>query len=257
MIAQSLCAGGARVIGIARNESLLQQLAQKITQQTQEELFTWHSFDLSNSEQVFEWADSLWQNYGPFDGVIHNAGVDAFQSFHQSNPQHIHKQLQLNLNTPILMNRAFLPYMQQQQAPAVIIHMSSVAGYVPVPFGSVYSASKAGLWIYNQALAQEYRGEHIRFVSIHPGFINGVGMHEKHKQIAGKAPMILGGTQVQSVVDAVLKALVKGEGDYIVNRFPVRPLFPILYIFPTLYRWIAHRLVTPYLSKIAHYTKKE
>ena len=252
LIVRALCEAGAYVVGVARNEQLLNQLAQEMQQQHQVQRFTWLVRDLAQSEHVFEWAQQLWHTHGPFDGVIHNAGVDAFQPFHQSDPQQIHQQLQLNLNTPILMNRAFLPSMQQRNKPAVLVHMSSVAGYIPTPFGAVYSASKAGLWMYNQALIQEYKGGQIRCVSIHPGFIHGVGMHEKHKQVAGQAPFFLGGTQDQTVVQAVVKALSKGEGDYVINRFPVRPLIVLLCMFPRLYRWVAHRLLTPYLSKVAH-----
>jgi short-subunit dehydrogenase len=268
MIAKELCIHGAFVVGVARSQDLLMQLAQEIennidTNNSTDKAdsiprFQWKLFDLSQSDQVFKWSQKLWDHYGPFDGVIHNAGVDDFLSFHLKDAEDIHLQLQLNLNTPILINRALLPKMLNAQHDSVIIHMSSVAGYIPTPYGCVYSATKAGLWIYNQALMQEYRNTKVRFLTLHPGFIHGTGMHERHKELAGAAPIILGGTSVRHVVRAVLKGLYKGEGDHIINHFPVRPFVAFLYLFPRVYRWIAHYLVTPYLAKVAEaiYTKK-
>ena len=103
----------------------------------------------------------------------------------------------------------------------------------------------------NEALAVEYAHTPIRWISLHPGFIHGVGMHERHKESAGPAPLILGGTSDKKVVKRVIKSLLKGEGAYIINASPVRPFLVLTLLFPRFYRWISKRLVYPYLSRVA------
>ena len=254
-IAQKVCDQGGRVWLLARNQEQLQKLSDDLNQNTQG-FAQWSSIDLSNLDDVKNWLHQNQEQLSQVTSIIHNAGLDDFRPFESHSLTLLELQINLNLTTPLLINRACIQDLSQKSNPSVI-HMSSLAGYFPVPFGAPYSASKSALWQMNEALAVEYSHMSIRWVSLHPGFINGVGMHERHKEQAGPAPLILGGTSDQKVVKRAVKSILKGEGSYIINVSPVRPFLVLTLLFPRFYRWISRRFVYPYLSKVASAQIKE
>lgn len=257
LVARSLLGQGAMIVGIARDFKCLEQLKQTLSSEEMS-LFRIQKLDLTHRTELNTWIEQAWAEYGPFDGVIHNAGVDDFQPSEVIDPTTLMRQVDLNLTAPLLINRGLLPHFLAQ-GHGTFVHMSSVAGYLPVPYGAVYSATKAALLSYNEALAIEYYDTPLCFVSLHPAFVHGSGMHERHKQIAGNAPFSLGSTTDEAVVAAVSKALLgKGltqNGPRIINRLPTRPLIMLLHAMPTVARWIIVRLVKPYLAKIARASK--
>jgi short-subunit dehydrogenase len=259
LTARRLCALGAHVIGVARGRAPLDALRAEVEAEGRGRLSV-EVVDLSDEVATSAWALTLRARYAPLDAVIHNAGVDDFQPSEGAPPEQIAAQVRLNLTAPLLINRALLPQLLERDAGA-LIHMSSAAGYVPTPFGGVYSATKAGLWAYSEALAVEYAHTRLRFVTVHPSFVHGSGMHERHKEVAGRAPALLGGTTDAAVAEAVARCLLRGErlrsGPVIVNRGLTRPFVVLLHLWPTLARWLSTRLVRPYLARVAgaHATK--
>ena len=243
---RELIALDAVVIAIARNEGQLTLLKEELGEKV-----ICAPCDLTKVDQLNEWAERLWENYGPFDGLIHNAGVDAFQSMSTMSPKVIIEQINLNLTAPTLINRALLPKLISWGQPSVIIHMSSVAGYIPTPFGSIYSATKSALTIYSQSLAIELDESPVRFMTLHPGFVNGTGMHEEHKLIAGSAPLMLGGTSAKRVIQSLLDALHHGSGTRVINMFPIKPLAMLTILAPRFTQWLSRKLTYPYLSLVA------
>lgn len=241
-----LVSRGAEVIAVARDQSRLSELHAQLGA-----LMIPAPLDLCEHDRVTAWAESLWTTYGAFDGVIHNAGVDDFQSMLTMSASSITRQVHLNLLAPLLINRALLPHLVQCDRPSVIVHMGSVAGLIPTPFGSVYSATKSGLLNYSEALAIELHGHAIRFISLHPGFVHGTGMHEVHKSLAGSAPATLGGTTDQKVIQALLKSLDHGMGPRVINRFPIRPLAILFTLIPSIARLLSRQITYPYLSRVA------
>ena len=106
--------------------------------------------------------------------------------------------------------------------------------------------------VYNEALAVELYDQPVRFVSLHPGFVHGTGMHEAHKSVAGRAPLILGGTSDQKVMRALIKSLDHGKGPQVINRFPIRPLAMLFVLIPRVARILSKWITYPYLSRVAH-----
>jgi len=251
--ARQLAARGAHVLAVARDEAALEELSRELEAEGRGAL-TAIKRDLCERDSLGEWAEELWERYGPFDGVIHNAGVDDFQPSETMDPVALTRQVDLNLTAPLLINRALLPLLLAEGR-GTLIHLCSVAGYLPTPFGAVYSATKAGLWAYNEALSIEYAHSPLVFISVHPGFVHGSGMHERHKARAGRAPLALGGTTDQAVVELICHSLARAElarsGPVIVNRNPTRPLIVLTHAMPRLGRWLMARLARPYLARVA------
>jgi short-subunit dehydrogenase len=253
LTARRLCALGAHVIGAARSREPLEALRAEVEALGVGRLSV-EVVDLSDEGATVAWAVDLAARCERIDAVVHNAGVDDFQPSDLASPEDIGAQVRLNLTAPALINRALLPRLLARDAGA-LIHMSSAAGYVPTPFGAVYSATKAGLWAYSESLAVEYAHTRLRFVTIHPSFVHGSGMHERHKERAGRAPALLGFTTDEAVAEAVARCLLRGErlrsGPVIVNRGLTRPFVLLIHLWPSLARWLSTRLVRPYLSRVA------
>lgn len=255
LTAQELVRRGAHVIGVARSRDALEELSTRLRPCAQQGgRISTEVFNLTDLDTLSEWAARLEDHYGPLSGVIHNAGVDDFQPSESMDPEEIQAQIAINLTAPLLINRALLPSFLARDA-GVFIHLSSIAGYLPTPFGATYSATKAGLWLYNETLAAEYMHTQLKFVSIHPAFVHGVGMHERHKEKAGRAPFVLGSTDAEVVVEVITSALLKGprlkSGPIIVNRNPTRPVIALFHAAPRLMRHLIAKLARPYLERVA------
>ena len=113
-----------------------------------------------------------------------------------------------------------------------IVNIASLAGKKGVTYNSLYSATKAGLIMWSDALRQELKNTKVNCSVICPGYIRDVGMFADSKT---KSPILLGTSSPQKVADAVLKALKSNNGlEIIVNSGPIRPLLAMAQIFPNL-----------------------
>ena len=78
------------------------------------------------------------------------------------------KQLDVNLFGTANMVNAVIPAMRRQGG-GRIVNTGSVAGFVPIPFQTWYSASKAAVQSYTMAMANELRPFNITLTAVLPG----------------------------------------------------------------------------------------
>jgi short-subunit dehydrogenase len=152
---------------VARSGDKLQQLAEQLseTHGVQVEFLAQDLSDLAATDRVFEQIQALaW----PIDLLINNAGFGDYGAFAQSDR---HKQLnmmQLNILALVDLTYQFLPGMQAR-GHGNIINVSSIAGFQPIPYLSVYAASKAFVLSFSEALWAENRDRGIRVQALCPG----------------------------------------------------------------------------------------
>jgi len=80
------------------------------------------------------------------DIVINNAGVGITGPLEEIPTDEIRNNFETNVFGPIEVIKAVLPQMRLQKS-GLIINVTSIAGYMGLPFRSVYSSSKAALEI--------------------------------------------------------------------------------------------------------------
>lgn len=159
-IADRLTRAGAKVIVTARNPS--------------SEMNTAHHFiaaDLTQPDQVAQLVREVNDKFGGVDILIDNIGglTTPGGGFSTLTDQHWENELQLNLLAAIRLDRAMLPKMIEQKS-GVIIHISSVAGLLPLwNLNLAYAVSKAALNAYSKALAAELASKGIRVMTVSPG----------------------------------------------------------------------------------------
>ena len=105
---------------------------------------------------------------GRLDVVINNAGVGITGPLEEIPTSEIKNNFETNFFGPIEVMKAVLPQMRQQKS-GLIINVTSIAGYMGLPYRSVYSASKGALELITEALNMEVKSFGINITNVAPG----------------------------------------------------------------------------------------
>lgn len=132
--------------------------------------------DVTNAGEVHRLATAAIDYSGNIDVWINNAGVLAAGDF-DSTPLEVHDQvIRTNLMGYVHGAYAALPYFKQQGY-GVLINNISVGGWMPVPYGAAYSASKFGLRGFSEALRGELgKWPRIYVCELYPAFLDTPGI---------------------------------------------------------------------------------
>jgi len=121
--------------------------------------------DLANKESVDQLCTDLANR--EIDILINLAGLMYFGHTPRHPPEHLAAMIQVNLETPIRLTQTVLPGMLKRKS-GRIVNIGSVFGALAFPHFSVYSATKAGLRGFSEALRREYTGKGITVTYIAP-----------------------------------------------------------------------------------------
>lgn len=167
IFAKELARRGRNLILVSRSEDKLNTLAndlhhefgitaQAITQ------------DLTEADAAIRVADAVAVKDIAVDMLINNAGFGDYGPFSDRPRQRHLDMIQLNIAALVDLTYQFLPGMQQRQSGS-IINVSSIAGFQPMPYLSVYAATKAFVLSFSEALWAENQQYNIRVVASCPG----------------------------------------------------------------------------------------
>lgn len=147
---------------VARNQSDLQIAADKINIINPRSTVSLLSLDLCNDAQLIQ----LMEKVPQVDILINNAGVGVFGRFSVIDFQRISHMMKLNCEVPLQLIHYYLP--QMKKGSGTIINISSLAGVFPIPYFSAYSATKAFLNQFGQALNYELKDQDIKLITVCP-----------------------------------------------------------------------------------------
>ncbi|AWG22290.1 short-chain dehydrogenase/reductase [Flavobacterium faecale] len=105
---------------------------------------------------------------GRIDVVINNAGVGITGPLEEIPTEEIKNNFETNFFGPIEVMKAVLPQMRIQKS-GLILNVTSIAGYMGLPYRSIYSASKGALEIITEALRMEVKSFGIHIANVAPG----------------------------------------------------------------------------------------
>ena len=105
---------------------------------------------------------------GRIDVLINNAGVGITGPIEEIPAQEIKNHFDTNFFGPIEVMKAVLPQMRSQKS-GLIINITSIAGYMGLPYRGIYSASKGALELITEALRMETKSFGINITNIAPG----------------------------------------------------------------------------------------
>jgi NAD(P)-dependent dehydrogenase (short-subunit alcohol dehydrogenase family) len=156
-IGEFLHAKGYTVYGTSRNP-------EKVTGS----VFPLVALDVRNSESIKAAVAEVIAKAGTIDVLINNAGVGITGPLEEIPAEEIKNNFETNLFGPIEVMKAVLPQMRSQKS-GLIINVTSIAGYMGLPYRSVYSASKGALELITEALRMEVKAFGITISNVAPG----------------------------------------------------------------------------------------
>ncbi len=158
---------GCNVIGIARNEERLISFKEELGSYGHK--FSYYTFDVSLENKWRELADTLKRENIKPDILINNAGIlPKFDRFLNYSIDEIRKAMEINFYSCVYSMQALMPLILKSDS-AAVVNVASSAALCSLAGTSVYSASKAALKGFTEAVREEHRGE-CYIALICPGF---------------------------------------------------------------------------------------
>jgi len=157
-----------RIILCGRNKTVLEELKSELSKET--EVFTL-SFDVRNSDEVFEAINSLPENWKNIDVLINNAGnAHGLDSIADGNPDDWNAMMDGNVKGLLYVSQPIIKLMKEKKN-GQIINISSVAARQTYANGVIYCASKKAVDVISEGMRLELTEFGIRVTNIQPGAV--------------------------------------------------------------------------------------
>lgn len=188
-----LITGGSSGIGKSIGEYLTQYGFKVYGTSRSPEKYTKHTFkiiglDVKNVKSINNAVAKVIESEGKLDVVINNAGVGITGPIEEIPEIEIQQNFDTNLFGPINVIKAVLPQMREQQS-GLIINITSIAGYMGLPYRGVYSASKGALELLTEAFRIELKDFNINMTNIAPGdFATNIAAGRFHAPLKDDSP---------------------------------------------------------------------
>jgi NAD(P)-dependent dehydrogenase (short-subunit alcohol dehydrogenase family) len=133
------------------------------------------SGNLADEAVVQEVVRSHHERFGRLDVLVNNAGVGAGEAVGELTTKKVDLQLAINLRSPILFYRECTELLRAAGAEhrcALVVNTSSISGKSGEPWLSVYSATKAAVVGFTQAMHKELGGDGIKSTALCPAFVD-------------------------------------------------------------------------------------
>jgi NAD(P)-dependent dehydrogenase (short-subunit alcohol dehydrogenase family) len=157
--AERLANAGYTVYGTSRREA-----------QASQQHFSMLPLDVTNDESVEAVVRKVMQLEGRIDLLVNNAGFGvAPAGAEESSIEQAQAIFDTNFMGIVRMTRAVVQHMRQQGS-GRIINIGSVLGFLPMPYGALYAATKHAVEGYSESLDHELRTQGIRVSVIEPAY---------------------------------------------------------------------------------------
>ncbi|MEP1445059.1 MAG: SDR family oxidoreductase [Paraglaciecola sp.] len=166
--AKQFASKGANLILTARTHSDLMNLAEYLESEHTNILIKTIPADLSEPNGARKLYEKISDLGLPVDYLINNAGFGKFCEFSGESFETYHRMLMLNINALVELTHLCLPAMKDKNSGG-IINVASIASFQPLPYQTVYGASKAFVLSFSEALTGELLDTNIRIMALCPG----------------------------------------------------------------------------------------
>jgi NADP-dependent 3-hydroxy acid dehydrogenase YdfG len=165
--------------------------------------------DVRDRAAVERAADAVVDRFARLDIVVANAGVGAYGSFLDLEPDQLEAMIDVNLKGTLYTAAATLRHLIEA-GEGDFVALASVAGLRGFPGEAVYNASKFGQLGFTRALDHELREHGVRATCICPGGVNtefAIGSGREHGD-----PALEGMMTADEVADVVLFSVTRPRG---------------------------------------------
>jgi len=146
------------------------------------------SLDVNDIETISNAVNEVISIEGRLDVLINNAGMGITGPIEETPTNEMRNVFNTNLFGAIDVMKAVLPQMRLQKS-GLIINVTSIAGYMGLPFRGVYSATKGALEIVTEAIRMEVKSFGIEVTNVAPGdFATNIASGRYHTPVFENSP---------------------------------------------------------------------
>ena len=171
-LALELAARGCDVALADRDEAGLQTVAAEINR-THSQKVTLHRVDVSEPQQIADFAQAATSAHPGLNIVVNNAGVALLGQFDEIDQAQMDWLMNINFWGVVHATRAFLPHLARQRE-AHIVNLSSIFGIIAPPGQTAYAAAKFAVRGFSESLRHELQmaASPVRLSVVHPGGVS-------------------------------------------------------------------------------------
>lgn len=197
---------GWNVVLVARAEDRLKALAERLESEYKVKTET-VVIDLQDKNSPKAIYGEVKRRGISLDGLINNAGFGFGGRFWEVPREEYLAMIQVMVSALVELTHLFLPDMIRRNS-GLIINVSSTASFQPLPYSSIYAASKSFVTSFTEALWLETKGTGVRVLNLCPGvtktdFGIQAGLSDFHKDPFAQTP--------EAVVETAMKALRRNK----------------------------------------------
>lgn len=251
-IAKDFAGRGASVVLVARNAQRLEAARARVGGANT--IAT--PCDVTRREDLERVLQTALTRFGRVDVWVNNAGHGLMDSVAQMDLTECRRMFETNLFAVIQAMQLVAPVMQKQGSGA-IINISSVAGYIAVPYMAAYGATKRALNAITRGARMELEKSGVQVINVCPGYI---ATDFAQNAVKGKERYRLGvaartGITPDQVARAVMQAYQKNKREVVV---PWKDrIFIVLYqLAPGIVEGMMRRMLRPADEVIADATAR-
>lgn len=219
----ALSRAGARVAAGARRMDKLQSLENEITKIGGEILV--QNLDVTKKSDCDAFVDAVVKKWGTVDILVNNAGLMPLSFFKSLKVDEWDRMIDVNIKGVLYCTAAAAPHMINKKS-GHIVNISSVAGRVVFPAGSVYCATKHAITAFSEGLRQELSARaNIRVTCIEPGVVATEltsTITEKSLEKYIEASKQMEALQAEDIANAIVFT-INSPGHVNVNEILIRP----------------------------------
>ncbi len=188
-----LITGGSSGIGKSVGEFLTQKGfkvygTSRSPEKYNDSKFTLLQLVVNDTTTITKTVETIIATEGKIDILINNAGAGITGPIEEIPEAEMKANFDTNFFGPINVIKAVLPQMRVQQS-GLIINVTSIAGYMGLPYRGIYSASKGALELITEAFRMELKDFNIKMTNVAPGdFATNIAAGRYHAPLNSDSP---------------------------------------------------------------------
>jgi uncharacterized protein len=212
-MAQLLAAKKFNLILVARSIDKLRKMQEELTKKYGVEV-QYFQTDLSDVKSTRQLYESIKTNGWQVSHLVNNAGFGDYGSFLETSLEKELDMINLNISSLMMLTKLFAQDMLVRKS-GRIMNVASLLSFIPFPYYSVYSATKAFVLAFSETIAAELEGTGVVVTTLCPGTVetpfHTPGMRKTNAMNTNK-PM-----PAINVAKAGVKLLLHGKGKKVVG----------------------------------------
>jgi len=147
------------------------------------------------------------ERFGAIDLLINNAGVGMYLHSWRTPMEDARQLMELNFFALLGMIQLVAPHMRRRRR-GMIVNVGSIAGKMPLPWMTLYSASKYAVGALTEGLRMELHGDGVKTMLVCPGYVT-TGF-QQHVRAGQAPPAVLRGRRMAITAGECARAIRRG-----------------------------------------------